>query len=259
MNLLPLLDPTAYSWNQSKENPSLWQRRALGAESSWMLKPREYREIFIAATLMLSSPVSITMFDEAVELAWLHLKLEVLDIAVTTTIGDDGSSFIQYQSPRDEAEDQAWLKRTMFIEHETSALSFKELKDQIVTRKEVQDTNSAHIFVNSKPDDRNSTIVQDCQIMLNVDHQITDGIGTRILFGKFLSCLAKSISEPKREVRDVNRWTRNGRNLSVPWIEVMNEEQVVSGHDFEKITAENKVNLSKLVNKTLFYNSRSVQ
>jgi hypothetical protein len=233
MDLFPSLDITGYSWLRSHTDQSTWHRRTLGAESTWILQLREYRQIFIAATLALYSPVSAVIEDD-----W---------------------SYLQYQALRDDVEAQAWLKDTVILEG-GPLLDFHELRDKIMHGRREDDPFLTHILVHSKSEDESRSLVQRCEIMLNVEHSIRDGIGARILFGKFLACLAESISKPTKYAWNEDSWKDSGRKLTVPWIEVMNDNQAVSGPEYATHVAKNRVNLSKMVNNLFpprnFSNSR---
>jgi hypothetical protein len=241
------LDPTAYSWKKSKDNAQHWRRRALGGESRWMVKPKEYREIFVSGNLILETPIPISKLTEAAQTAWLDLRYEVPEICVTTIIGEDGEIYMEYKEHNDEVEVRNWRERTAFVEYGTSVLSFQELRRKLMSSKQRNQTDSALFLVYITPAAKIGTLVRNCQLMLNVDHQITDGNGTRILFGKFLSMLAKSLSFQPRNLPDDIARRNNGRNLSTPWIEVMNDEQVISGSEYEQLVLSNEQNLSKLV------------
>jgi hypothetical protein len=246
-NLTSDLDATAYSWKQIEGNSLHWRRRALGPESTWMLKTKDYREIFVSGSLILEIPVSISKFTEAAQKAWIDLRFEIPDIAVTTIIGDDEDTYMEYRELEDEAEIRSWLERTAIVEYGSSMLSFQELRDKLMLSKRLNNTDSTYIIIHSTPETEIDNSVRSCQLMLNVDHQISDGIGARILFGKFLSVLSKSLGEEPRNFLDGQTESRNGNRLSVPWIEVMNDEQVLSGPEYEKLVGANKHYLSKLV------------
>jgi len=85
------------------------------------------------------------------------------------------------------------------------------------------------------------TSVQTVQIIICLDHLITDGIGTRILFGKYLSLLALSLNKPSNATAKEHNWDDSHKNLSVPFICVMNHDQITSGPQYEKIAAWNRV------------------
>jgi len=74
--------------------------------------------------------------------------------------------------------------------------------------------------------------------MLNVDHQVSDGIGTQMLLGRYLVLLAVYINNPQ-ELDSIN-WTESYRHLSPPWITIMNGEQVLSGDAYIRQAAENQ-------------------
>jgi hypothetical protein len=245
MNPFPDVDPTAYLWERS-DQPLLWRRRALGPEFPWILKPKEYRQIFVAGDLTLESPVPCSVFAAAVETAWIVLRLEIPDVAVCPQI-EDSSAYLQYEPLKTEAEVESWLRRTAFIDYGSKNSELKELREKIVRNKAGQDSDSTFLLVSIENEEIESPVSR-CQVLLNVDHRITDGIGARIIFGKYLSLLASSLANPWKLAWDEDAWKQSINKLSQPWISAINEEQVICGPDYQESVAESKSNLDKLVN-----------
>ena len=218
---------------------------SLGPECLWILKPKEYRQIFITGYLTLNSPIAHSAFVTAVETAWTTLRLEVPDVAIRPAIVDT-TTYLQYEPPKDETEVETWLRRTAFFDYGTEILGLKDLREKIISSKAGQDSDSTFLLAYSE-NDANKSPVTRCQILLNVDHRITDGIGARIIFGKYLSLLALSLVAPHKQAWDEDVWRQSARNLSIPWISMINSEQVICGPEYQNLVAENQSNLDKLV------------
>jgi hypothetical protein len=60
-------------------------------------------------------------------------------------------------------------------------------------------------------------LVERVAFILNADHQITDGIGIRILLGRFLALLAESLSLPHVLEKQLD-WYQSVNNLSPPYV-----------------------------------------
>jgi hypothetical protein len=240
------IDPHAYLWKRSKDvNHTLWRRRALGPESPWILKPKKYRQIFVAGDLMLSSSITYSELTTAVQTAWKSLRLAVPDVAVCAAI-DDTATYLQYEPPKDETDIETWLRRTTLIDSGSRRLEMKELRLKMVVHKAGQDSDSSFLLAHSK-NELNNSHVTSCQILLNVDHRITDGIGARIIFGTYLSLLALSVAEPGNLTWDKDAWERSTVRLSPPWVAVMDSKQVICGPEYQRSVAECQSNLENLV------------
>jgi hypothetical protein len=248
MTAYPALDTKDYSWKPLIGDASIWQRRTLGPESTWHIKNCD---IFVSAALSFRSTVSASEFTGVIERAWLNLRFEVPEIATQIVIGDNDVSYVQYCIPKHKSELQDWNNRTAFVETGTTRMSFRELRDKLVARKSKNGTDPVHLLVLLDAGNKSNTLLLGCQVVLCVNHQITDGIGTRILFGRFLSSLAHTLSKSTIDVWNEEVWKHSGSKLSVPWIEVMNDDQVISGPVYERIVAENEENLRKQVTKLI--------
>jgi hypothetical protein len=244
----PPLDPQKYQWKQL--NGSVyWRRSALAGETMWAQRPKEYHQIFLASSLTLSSPILYSKWQSIVKECWLHLRYENPDIGVTAQIAEDGHVYMLAQAPHDDSEAIQWCDATLFLDNQGERLGFNDLKNRLEFLKGERELHQAYILFNTIPDD-NETIKQ-VDLMLNLHHQITDGIGIRILLSKYLSILSTMLMHPTSSTgvdKPTFNWSESLTSLSPPWISVMNEEQCLSGPEYEKVTAWNQeVLLSKMV------------
>ena len=85
--------------------------------------------------------------------------------------------------------------------------------------------------------------------------QITDGIGIRILLGRYLSLLSEAYRVNILAKKEIN-WEDSAQNLSHPWISILNKEQVHSGPDYEGRAERNReIVFEKMVTKSFLISS----
>ena len=76
--------------------------------------------------------------------------------------------------------------------------------------------------------------------LLNLDHTATDGIGIRILAGKFLENLARELGrsndhKTSRQKVDLDwKHSDNITDLPSPWMDHLNGDQLMAGRSYEK-------------------------
>jgi hypothetical protein len=245
------LDPPKYQWRRSYKS-SGWERPALAGERMWIHRPKEYLQMFLSGSLSLELAVTRSAFRSAAKSSWLRLRYETPEIAVSAKCEDDGKVYMQAHVPQDDAEAARWCEETLFLEHSRRKLEFRELREKILLGKAGQDSNSTSILLYAIIND-DGDVVKDVDFILNSEHQITDGIGIRIMLSKYLSVLARNILKPTspRETR-VN-WEKSFRFLTPPWICFMDEKQVLSGPEYEKAVVWNQqVLLRKMVTNSSF-------
>lgn len=251
------IHPSTYScWKQSSEDPSIWQRRTVGTESTWILKPKITRQIYVFCSLVLESAFPKSELSFAVEKAWIRLRLNVPEIVLRSYFEKKPETSLQYQAPESSEEEfQAWADKTLKVELCAKSLDFLELRTRFTGSSDdnltgsSDDNNSASLCVSGQTAADGNDSVQKCQIMLCVDHLVTDGIGARIIFGKYLTFLASALSGSLEQAIREADWPRTdpGAQLLPPWTACMNKEQLLSGPEFEKQVAENEKNLARIV------------
>ena len=110
-----------------------------------------------------------------------------------------------------------WVERTVVVEEEKSK-GWDDLREE--WRNSGEDFARLHIC---------PLEAQSVMFFLNFDHVITDGIGVRILTGRWLQFLAADMVGIIGE-NTIACWAQT---LPPPWTDMMNEYQVTEGHDFE--------------------------
>ena len=200
----------------------------------WIPRPKELHEMFIGGTISLEHPLPNCTLKSAARNAWRSLRFEIPELVAKGQF-QDGKPFMQYETPKDEDEVNKWINRTAFFDQELNDLSFEGQREKLLMRKQAFGLDTASLLLYSELD---TDFVSRFHLMLNMDHEVTDGIGIRILFGKYLSLLAKFLSGSP-EVGEI-KWAESSRNLSPPWISIMDEEQVTHGPEYEEMVQMNK-------------------
>jgi hypothetical protein len=221
-----------YNWEPSKESPSIWQRRPLANEVIWLARPKDSRDLFVYASLSFTAPVLRNKLKSASESAWKQVRFDVPELVLTTgTNLKTGDFYMQYQTPQSEEDVDQWIKRTSVFEFGQQRECFSWLRRSISSWKRNHESENAMLFSLAYINAENSALVHNLQIMIYVDHLITDGIGARILLGRYLSHLAYSIST---SVQFKLNWQENHARLSPPWTCCTNPEQEYFGAKYEK-------------------------
>lgn len=248
-SILSPVDPSNYSWRQSSVSPSQWLRRALSNECMWESRPQDLRELFICTLIALESPISRSALTSAASRAWQILRFQVPELGAEATCTEDGAVCMQYRTPQSQVEVDAWVDRTIHFETGPEILDFRNLKAKVLSRKREHDSDKTFLLLYSQAArDGRDNRVEHVQVMLYADHQVMDGTGLKILLGKYLTLLASALQNPCEIQKLDFDWSESYKNLSIPWIQHMNDNQVVSGSDYEEIVTRNRdIILNKLV------------
>jgi hypothetical protein len=245
--MFPPLDPDHYQWKQSK-NSSEWERPALAAETMWIHKIKEYQQLFLAASLTLLRPISRYKFYSVARHSWIRLRYETPDIGVTSKMTEEGHAYMYAHVLRNHAEAAQWCQETLFLDNAQQDVGFRALKNKLLLNQAaVQCLTPISILLITIND--GDDMVRKVELILNVEHQITDGIGIRILLSKYLYILAKNAlkSDMSQEASMID-WGENSKLPTTPWICSLNEDQIFSGPEYEEAVSGNqKFMLEKMV------------
>jgi hypothetical protein len=233
------LDPKSYLWKQLSVDASVCQRPALAAESLWIQRPQELRGIFLCSSLTLNTPIPRRTFNASLEHAWRLLRFTIPELGLSTTCGTNGKSYMEYHTVNDE-EAQDWVNRTHACQSGSYKQDFEDLRKGLLTAKHSHVSASDNAFLLSRAIlEDGAELLKHTQIMICIDHQISDGIGTRIVFGRFLTLLASSLDTPGSTKNGIH-WEDSRHNLAQPWICCMNEHQLISGPEYEATASANR-------------------
>jgi hypothetical protein len=214
--------------------------------------------MFIGGSLTLDFPARSSVLARAAKVAWRRLRFEVPELVVGAGYGQNGAGCMRYELPQGDADLDHWVEQTCFFECGAQRMDFEESLDIIRLKKKGHDSEQVSLFLNSVLEDSND-LVKTVDFIFNADHQITDGIGIRIILARFLALLAQTLSMPIAAQEELD-WQQTVTNLNPPWIGVTNKEQSFSGPDYEKLAAANENTLfQKMVIRTSYYSSRSAR
>lgn len=228
---LPLIDISCYQWVCSKKDTNLWQRQALAGENTWVLKPKERREMFLGGHISLPVPTTLDDIRRAAEEVWRRLRFEHPEISLASSCDDGGKCLIEHRTPRDDDEVRAWAKRTVIVKASLQRFSFSDARSAISQRKPGKsDPAFVHLCVQACTMNPRTTSIG---FMFHVDHLCADGIGIRILAHCFFRLLAAELSAVRDQVGKEIHWQRIAENLPPPWTSLMNDNQRTNGAAFD--------------------------
>jgi hypothetical protein len=183
----------------------------------------------------LQRPWRILEILEVVREAWRRLSYGVPELRLSSVTEND-EVYLQYECPKDDDEVKIWAKRTVHVESSDERPDFKRLRDLILEAngKCIYAASLLLYFQHEGEEQPEEICSGKFWCVLNTDHLITDGIGTRILLGKFLDAFSGILETGGPQVESVvYPWNQGWKNLSPPWICIMNDKQRLSGKDFE--------------------------
>jgi 15-O-acetyltransferase Tri3 len=227
------LVPADYQWKQSRKSPELWQRRALANEAMWLARPKASRDLFLFTSLVLRSPILRSTLKFAAESAWQQLRYEVPELALKGACQREGKAYMQYQTPQTQEDVSEWVERTSAFDWGEQRQDFEDLLEKIL-KKRGHNAENVFLFSHVQTSAGNFVLVNRVQLMIYVDHQVTDGIGARILLGRYLLLLASSITTSLNPPEFRFNWEESYNNLSAPWICLMNDNQALSGTKYNE-------------------------
>ncbi|KAH6679689.1 hypothetical protein B0J14DRAFT_581367 [Halenospora varia] len=233
----PPLDPQHYEWRHCS-NSLEWERPALAGETMWAHRPEEYHQLFLSATLTLLSPVTQSVLRSAAGNSWICLRYDTPDVGVTTRKTDDRKVYMRTRAIRHEAEAYEWCEETLVIETSKHETGFDALKEKVVSHKARRSPGPAFLWLVAIAN--GDDMVQRIELMLNIKHQITDGIGIKILLSKYLPIFSTHLSKPERSKGSRFDWEYSPKIPSTPWINLLNDDQVLSGPEYERTIAWNR-------------------
>jgi len=132
------------------------------------------------------------------------------------------------------------------FQRESEEMSFTNLRGKMqCLLKNGMDVNALLGFHPQLEPTENGAVIN-CQVILYADHQITDGIGVRILLGKYLAHLASVL---KQDLSCKRNWKLGQQKPSNPWITCMGEGQFLLEEHFQDTRRRTKeVVIQKMVN-----------
>ena len=239
------LDPSRYRWVPRCGTVGTHRRRALASENLWIQKAADARQLFLGGSLSLSFSSVPYALDNlcvhaAAKKAWWQLRCDHPTIAATWYCDDDGNCWIDC-SASESAAAETWSDRTVIFGHSCKyASSFSSLRERANEMRVERRIEDASILYLQALKDGLDSRVSKVEFLLNLDHTITDGIGIRILAGKFLRNLARELGrshDQKYSRHQVNfdwKYPEKVTDLPLPWTELMNGDQLTAGKSYRE-------------------------
>lgn len=255
---LSSLNPSKYAWQRHASTS--YRRLPLSTESLWISRPREARHIFVVAELALHQPSGILTILEVAREAWRRMRYLVPELQLGSVV-DGKEVYLQYDCPSCEEDVDVWVERTIQVETSNEALNFPILRRLLVgDSKATNDPVSLLLYFQYEDgQERNPPTKLWCA--LDTDHLVTDGIGTRIILGRFLATFSKILGEEQAPVDKVRySWDDSWNNLSPPWIAITNKKQRYSGKEYVCQVTSNRNYLfqTQVIENLVLYDSPSL-
>lgn len=251
------LNPSLYSWHRTPSPQPTYTRRLLAGEIPWLARPKTQHEILVYASLSLSKSHRQLQIRRAAIAAWRTLRWQVPELgSVAAWLPSEGDgeeeACLIYRTPSLDVElrsnsvgDQGvWnAKLPIFLSTESPS-GFEALRASLLdfkTKFEKATKENGLLLLNIvEPTTKNGENLDTTkiEIVLNIDHQISDGIGSKVLMGRYLEIfgqkLESELEEGEEEEDEDLNWEDSWKNLELPWIQRMNSEQVFSGEEYER-------------------------
>ena len=195
--------------------------------------------MFVSGSLVLYASIAQSSLFSAAKRAWRRLRYDSPELVASGAFDEDGNAAMKYTIPKDNQDVDEWVDQTLLFQHGPQRMRFETLREEIMQMKAGLDSHKAFLFLHGDSESGDSDVTKNIDFILNVDHQVTDGIGIRIVLGRYLSLLATELGQ--RDLpREVQTWERSFENLSPSWITIMHEEQVLTGTEYERNAELNK-------------------
>lgn len=199
-----------YQWEPIPGVSSAWHRATLSTENSWLHQEEKYRQMFLGGSLTVEVPVTLEAFSMAASDAWKGLRNLHPEVAMIARL-EGGKGLLQYFPPRDEDAVNTWVQRTLYLEQGAEL-------ESAAMRKSIQDWKRSSIEIPA-------CVLLRCvapstvQFVLHADHQITDGVGIRLLLNSYFGLLADALVRKTGEPieKDI-KWNDSRISLTPPWI-----------------------------------------
>ena len=198
--------------------------------------------MFLSGTLIFHQRTSSEALTAAAESAWRQLRFKHPQL-VARAAYLAGEAYMFCEIPEKHREVDAWVSQTISVGQSVQKLGFPALREKLLERKGGLDSEASFLLLNVIRDQggcEGEDAAMCVEFVFNVDHQVTDGIGIRILLSRYLSLLAGALSRSQSLLDREFEWRCSAENLSVPWVAVMNDKQEVSGVEYERLVKSNQ-------------------
>ncbi|KAL8787454.1 MAG: hypothetical protein Q9213_002231 [Squamulea squamosa] len=228
-----------YTWKQL-DDPSIWQRRACGAEAVVGIQANVSRgeyDLFYAATteLVNDGKRSLQDIQRAARAAWRLLRYKEPQIAGTAAFDGQVRALLQYQVPKDEEEVDKWLDRTIRVEaSDRTPMAIRDANEEERKQRNLGPSESATIYIAASVSDESTPLAgAELRILFHINHLFFDGIGFRCMIASFFRELAAQLSNPTIESPSALDWSGSVTNFREAYVKLLAPEQHLSGPEFD--------------------------
>ncbi|KAI4128141.1 MAG: hypothetical protein LQ338_002878 [Usnochroma carphineum] len=235
---LPPIDLNEYKWKPSDSDPSLWQRRACGAEAIVGIQENmakgEYDLFYAVTAELLDKKRSLHDVELAARAAWRLLRYEEPQIACMPASDGQVKALLQYRAPRDEEEVKAWTERTILVEaSDRSPMEIRDTHEEQRKQKNLGASESATVYLAATVKDESTPLEgTELRFLFRVNHLFFDGIGFRCMIASFFRGLAAQLSNQSSTSDATLDWSKSAENLPPAYINLLVSEQHTSGPEF---------------------------
>ncbi|KAI4288401.1 MAG: hypothetical protein L6R35_002334, partial [Caloplaca aegaea] len=236
---IPPIDLDSYKWNQAEGDPSLWQRRACGAEALVGIEKNMARgeyDLFYAATAELHDKKhTLGHVKTAARAAWRLLRYQQPQIACTAASDDQIKALLQYRVPKNDDEVKAWAESTVLVEaSDRTPMEIRNANEEERKQKNLGASESATIYLAASVKDETTPLdATELRLLFRVNHVFFDGIGFRCMIACFFRGLAQQLSNNVAESNASLDWSTSAANLPPSYVNLLVPEQHISGPEYD--------------------------
>lgn len=249
--------PERYRWEQSKIDPSILQRRGVGAETIVGLqKPNSegQYDLYYRVT-MRTSPESVSLspnlskIKKSFEITLQQVRRHHPEIACTVTWDSNygHEPIIQYKSPPSDADAVKWARECVHVlATSQNALDLRTLRVKQRSLTNPGPSSAITIYILGDVADQTYSLLPNTQIdvLIHLNHLFWDGMGVRMLVGDILRGVGKNMEVNSTTAQNIP-WGQETANLPHPLLNIGTIDPRKLDADFEDWWSEYIENMMK--------------
>ncbi|KAI1880213.1 hypothetical protein JX265_001834 [Neoarthrinium moseri] len=246
---IPRLDPAAFRWQSSPDDPRAVQRLALGTEAWVGLREPNSRgqyDNYLNTTLRVEAPgLSLAHLDRNIVSALTHIRFHHPEVACTAVwnSGDNGPPHIKYIPPTSAAAASQWARDAVTVRitsltglqvaAEVARLRYTSTKPRSIPSLTISVV--ASVSGEEEPLEKGTRV----DILCHFNHIFWDGISSRVLMGDLLRRLGEQLNAADNELAASHyAWGTETAMLSEPVLDACRVDVGTLGDSFEKTRDE---------------------
>jgi len=227
-NLLTRYDLEKFNWRpfEGEGTPKGCVRRLGGGEQTQRAQNLYFKGLnmgFLALTVDLHDPVSVTKLGSSAQECWYSLRFQ-FPIIASSIGGSDELPTLTYTTGTPQEIDQ-WARRT-FLVHSPSLIDLEQLRAD-EGQKKVPSSDGDCVWMHLLPGElADDGTVSRFGLLFHMHHSLSDGVGIRIMMNVYLDQLAKALSG-SRSPSEYIQWGNELENLTPPAFSILNSQEAV--------------------------------